>query len=204
MRHLRHHMPAVAAVAAAATLAVAAPSIATATADHTSDRLVGKVVNADRLNGYAARDLLRASVSRTDADIDDFDTCTFTTVRDMSVNVPGPGYLMLWGTVGAARDASVNADGLLGAQITVGSEVAVTQVSTRLTNASGGVMDGHVTLSGMVPVKQGTRHVKLQIAECGPGKAYVDSRSVSSLFVPFGHVDGSAKLSDAVGSANRR
>lgn len=184
--NVRRHLPAIAAATAvAAVAAAAAPSIATARSPESSGQVVGKLINADRLNGYQAKDLVRASSSRSLVAVDDFDTCPFSTVLTMKVAAPKSGYLEVWGSLGAARDVSFTDDALLTGQVKVGKKVAATELSTHLTGS--GTRDSHVALSGMIPVKKGLRTVKLQASECTTGAAYIASRSLSSMFVPFGH-----------------
>lgn len=144
-------------------------------------------VNATTLNGYRANELVKAGSYRSTKVIDNFDSCSYVALQTARVRVPGKGFLMVWGSVGAVRDVGTGDPATLAARIKVGSKLATNSVATRLIDQ--GNLEANIGLSGMAPVaKSGVKKVTLQGSECTSGMAYIPSTSIETLFVPFGEV----------------
>jgi hypothetical protein len=143
--------------------------------------------NAGTLNGLTANQLARAATASSTSINDDFNTCTMTTLLSTAVNAPVNGVLLVWGSIAAIRDANSGAGqtGILGSRVAVDG-VAATTVNNVLLELFG-PLEGSVNVSGAIPVSAGSRTVALQAQECGAGMAFINGKSITTLFVPFGN-----------------
>ena len=141
-------------------------------------------VNADKVDGLQANQLVRAATISSTTAIDDFDTCAMTTVLSKSVTAPANGILMVWGTIEASKDFTDPDNALLEAQVAVGGAAATVANSAYLHFLGTG--EATIAVSGAVPVTAGSKAVVLQAQECSAGMAYIVNRSITTLFVPFG------------------
>lgn len=165
---LRRHVPVAAAIVLTAAVTATAPVIA---ATH----------------GGAAKSTaptVKASMARTTVAVDNFDTCAFTTIFSDIVNVPAAGFLEVWGSVSASRDTDNPNPAVLTTRIMVGAKPATIETSAHLVDD--GTDDNNISMSGGVPVSKGAKTVAIQAYECTSGAAYIDSQSLSALYVKNG------------------
>jgi hypothetical protein len=146
-------------------------------------------VNAATLNGYTAKQLTKVTSVQDATPVDNFQTtgCTFVTIKSLTVKNPTKGYLLVTATVGAARDTDFPDTAELATRLKLGSKLSGAS-ATQLT--SDGDYDGNVTVQATFPVKKGKDTVNLQAtANCDTGNtaaAYIDNRTITAQFVPFG------------------
>jgi hypothetical protein len=167
------------------------------------------VVNADRLDGLHASQLVRAAAA-TAGNLGDpcgggaiftaFESTDFTTAVGRQVTAPTAGVLLVFGRVSAERASSSVGDLRLLGRLTVNDA----QVGGQAENSYDDLVtqtcqEGRtMSLSGAHPVAAGTHSVALQIAKStttgGTGTAWVGNASVSTLFVPFGNDGGQGTI----------
>ena len=143
-------------------------------------------VNATTLNGYKANQLTKVTSVQDPNPLDNFTTasCAFQTVTTLHVKNPHAGFLLVTATVGAARDTDFPSNEELVARVKLGTKVSGANATQLVTD---GDYDGNVTVQATFPVKKGKSAVALQLSACqSTAAAYVDSRTVTALFVPFG------------------
>jgi hypothetical protein len=162
----------IAAVVATATVTLTAPVWA---ANHGS-HAVGK-----------AAPIVQASLARNTDSVDNFDSCDFVTIFSDKVKVPQKGFLMVWGSINAARDADFPDPATLTTRIKVGSAVATIDTSAIL--IADGTTSNNISMSGGVPVAKGNPKVTIKASECTSGAAFIASQSLSTLFVKYGSSD---------------
>jgi hypothetical protein len=150
-------------------------------------------VNSDKLDGFDASSLVRATSAMDPTDNNDFDTCAFTTVQTKAVNAPTDGILILMGSLNGAKDVSDPDPSAASFRLAVDG-VAATEPLTQTFTTTGGIVDSSVTMSGAIAVGAGSRSVTLQAQECSAGMLYIDSKAITTLFVPFGN-EGTGTLS---------
>jgi hypothetical protein len=140
--------------------------------------------NAKRVGGLTAKQLNRSAYFAQEVTFDDFDTCSFTTVLSKKFKAPTTGYLTVNSSVAAARDTDDPNEGILTTRILIDNKVASLPASVNLEND--GVLDANSNNIGSRKVKKGKRTVKVQMQECGPGRAFVTSQAATVQFSPFG------------------
>jgi hypothetical protein len=155
----------------------------------------GTAVNADKVDGYHANELVRGSRTSDFGFNDNFNTCGFTTLHTRQVTAPTNGVLLVWGNVDAERDFGSASVARIEGRVTVDGIQSGTSQSDTL--GAGDEYEGSVAISGAQPVAAGTRTVNLQLSECGPGMAFVISKQITTLFVPFGNSGSPGTLSTA-------
>jgi hypothetical protein len=141
--------------------------------------------NADKVDGFDANALARATGASTEASLGSFDSATFTTILNKSVTAPGPGLLVITASyefnrlLGNANEAFVESRiSLDGAQASAGIDGSDNHPAG--VNASSA---NNVT----VAVTAGTHDVALELRDTTTGAVFVGGRNLSIVFVPFGN-----------------
>ncbi len=141
-------------------------------------------IDATTLNGYRANQLVKATSVKNSNSIDNFATCTFTTTQTLKTVVPRKGFLMVWGSVGSARDTDFPNPAVLTARLTLGVKKSTAHATTLTQDGS---FSGNVNVQALFPVQKGPRTVALQLSECETNAAaFVTDQTISAVFVPFG------------------
>jgi hypothetical protein len=170
----------------AVALVVSAGLVAAGTTFSSSGAAQRRAVDANTLNGYHAKDLVKTFYTRNGNSLDGYDTCNFRTKLTQPVRAPRAGFLQVTGSVGAARDTDNPDPAELVIRLLAGSKAISAARATQLT--TDGSFDGNVSVDGYTRVPKGRTVLKLQLSECGDGDsaAFVTDRTISTLFVPFG------------------
>jgi hypothetical protein len=186
----------------AVALIASAGLVAAGTTFTSSDAAQRRAVDANTLNGYHARDLVKTFYTRDSNSLDGFDGCTFKTKLTQPVRAPKAGFLQVTGAVGAARDTDNPDPAELVIRLLAGTKTISGAHATQLT--TDGTYDGNVSVDGFTRVPKGRTVLKLQLSECGEGDsaAFVTDRTISTLFVPFG-TSKVARVTKAKAGANR-
>jgi hypothetical protein len=152
-----------------------------------------KAADSEKLDGFEANQIVRATGATNSSGIDNFDKCDFSTVAvSKTVTAPTNGILLITGNVWAARDADSANVGQLFAILAVDGMVILPQMGETLGAGEGD--EGSIALTTTRAVAAGTHTVDLRLAECGSGMARVKERSVTTLFVPFGNAGSVGSL----------
>lgn len=169
----RRNTIAAAAVVATGALALSAPGMAAGLFEG----------NHVAKSGAAAKQA-KTQYWENSTDIDNFDTCGFTTVVNGVFVTQAVGIVSVHGQVGAARDVDLADEGILTTRILIDGHVASAESSANLEN--GGTQDAASTVFGARKVGKGAHQLSLQIEECGPGKAFVYNKSLLAQYAPTG------------------
>jgi hypothetical protein len=146
--------------------------------------VVGFARNADKVDNRHANQIVRATTKANENEIDNFDVDVFTEILSKRVKAPTKGILVVWGTVAAVRDVDYTPPAVLNARVRVGSNATTTQM---VYLEYSGSEEGSVAISGAIPVSKGTKKVILEAYESEASGAFIVSRSITTLFVPFGN-----------------
>jgi hypothetical protein len=170
----------------AVALIASAGLVAAGTTFTSSDAAQRRAIDANTLNGYHAKELVKTFYTRNGNSLDGFNSCTFRTKLTQPVRAPRAGFLQVTGSAGAARDTDNPDPAELVIQLLAGTKVISAPRGTQLT--TDGSFDGNVSVDGYTRVPKGRTVLKLQLSECGDGDtaAFVTDRTISTLFVPFG------------------
>ena len=163
------------------------------------------VVNADKVDGLHANQLVRAATATAGNTGDPcggpaiftaFDSTTFTTTVLRQVNAPTDGVLLVFGRVSAERSSGSAGEIRLLGRLTVDGTQLGGQAENSYDDAvSLSCQEGRtMSLSGAVSVTAGNHTVAVQIAKStssgGTASVYVGNAAVTTLFVPFGNAGG--------------
>ena len=140
--------------------------------------------NADKVDGYHAKQLSKVQYWGSDTDFDNFDSCPYVTVMKRTFAAPAAGKIVLNGQVNAGRDGDDPDPAALAVRILVDGKVATAPGIARLVNNS--VREASATTIGGAKVARGKRTLKLQASECTVGMAYLVSESMTVTFSPSG------------------
>jgi hypothetical protein len=161
-------------------------------------------VNAAKLNGYRAAQLTKVTSVQDLNPIDAFHPgCSgFTTIKTLRVKNPHGGFLLVTGTVGAARDTDFTDTTELVARLKLGAKLSGEQGTQLVTDGS---YDGNIIVQAAFKVRKGKSRIKLQAAaDCeNNGAAYITSRTVTAFFTPFGASRVAATKSARTATTNR-
>jgi hypothetical protein len=152
-------------------------------------------LDSDQLDGLGANELVRAS-HVSGGMIDGFSTCNFQPLLTEQVSVPRKGVLLVWGGLSADRDpdSPAGTNPSLRAELTVeGKPIPNAETETTLYNEVQ-TFDASQSPSGAVAVGPGTKTVTLSANQCEPGQAFIDHRTLTTLFVPFGNAGRAGEL----------
>ncbi|MFY9915956.1 MAG: hypothetical protein WAK18_14895, partial [Nocardioidaceae bacterium] len=167
----------VSAAAVGAAVALIVGSVVYSGSGEAAPRHMKAKINATTLNGYHANQLVKATSIQDPNAIDNFDTCTFTTTQTLKTVVPGKGYLMVWGSVGSARDTDFPNPAVLRARLKLGVKKSAEHATT-LTQDGG--FSGNVSVQALFPVVKGPRTLELQLSECeSAAAAFVTDQTIS-------------------------
>ena len=176
----RTHVAVAVAAVAAASVALAAPTIGKARFD---------VQNADKVDGYHAKQLNVVKFWSNSHSIDDFNSCSWTPVLKRTFKAPADGTVTLQGEVTGETDFDFAFVTDFRTRLVVDGKAA-SQESELATEAEGGIDRGNSPTVGGRNVSKGKHHVALQASECSDdGVFYVQSRSMSLQFSPFGSAE---------------
>lgn len=170
--NFRRNTVAAAAVVATGALALSAPGMA-----------AGLMHGHHAKSGAAAKQAKTQYWENSD-DIDNFNTCAFTTVVSGVFTTKAGGIVSVTGQVGAARDIDNASEGILTTRILVDGQVASSETSTNLEN--GGTQDEASTVFGARKVGKGAHQLALQVEECGTGMAFIYNKSMLAQYAPVG------------------
>lgn len=173
LANLRRNTVAAAAVVATGALALSAPGMA-----------AGLMHGNHAAKSGAAAKQAKVQFWENSTDIDNFDTCTFTTILSGAFVTKAGGVVSVTGQVGAARDVSLGDEGLLTTRILIDGQVASAESSVNLEN--GGVQDAASTVFGARKVGKGTHQLALQAEECSSGMAFIYNKSLLAQYAPVG------------------
>lgn len=145
--------------------------------------------NAASLQNFEASDLGRAGYTEDLTSINDFDDSTPTSILDATAQAPVNGILMVWGNVTAERDfdstANTQSDLVLTIEVDgTQAGIAAEQAFIDYTNSSNS--SETVAISAAIPVSAGTHDVDLMAREEGGAMIFIEDRSLTTMFVPFG------------------
>jgi hypothetical protein len=145
------------------------------------------IANADKVDGFDANQLVRGSYKGNSNGISNFNPGSYQTILSKSANAPKRGILLLWGNVDAEETTGTSAT-VLQARFTVdGNAVGTTpDTAEQYMDEAGFNHSNSVALSVAVPVGRGTHAVKLQ-AFTTEAPIFIEGRSITTLFVPFGN-----------------
>jgi hypothetical protein len=150
-------------------------------------------LNADRLDGFGANELVRAARG-FGGPVDDFDVCGDGSILGtLQVNAPVAGILLIWSTTPWVwdNDSSALSTTLLSTEVAVDGA----QVSLVIEDTTSADSFGINSQSGAVPVAAGPHTVTVRGRECGSGLAFVQVLQLTTLFVPFDNDGGQGALS---------
>jgi hypothetical protein len=168
------------AAVAAASLALAAPTIGKARFD---------VANADKVDGYHAGQLNVVKYWSAAHQIDNFDICNWTPILKRSFKAPAEGTVTLQGEVTGETDFDFAFVTDFRTRLVVDGKVA-SQESELATETEGGIDRGNSPTVGGRHVSKGKHHVALQAEECSDdGVFYIKGRSIALQFSPFGSAE---------------
>ena len=150
------------------------------------------VISVNALDGKLANELLRASYVEDRGTIDDFSGTMFSPIITNSVNVPGPGILLIWGSVTAEWDPNSVAGTFnrLLTRFTVDSIPAGPLFETEFRDEGVSDTSGKVTtLTAAVPVAAaGAVTLDLEArTQIGSALLFIRDRNLTTLFVPYGN-----------------
>jgi hypothetical protein len=138
---------------------------------------------------YIKRGETLANGKTIETKIDKFTSPTFTPIATAKVNVPGPGWLYITGTVSAKDDSATAGDAKLQFRLAVDSTpLTTTPESFELFMPDGLPGRENGTVTGVVKTTaKKLQKVHLQAQEAAPGTgSTILGRSVSAIFVPKG------------------
>jgi hypothetical protein len=142
-------------------------------------------VDSDKVDGFDANQLVRATGITSTTINDNFDTCAMTTLLTKAVTASSAGILLLNATITFERDVSDPDQADLFGRLTVDG-TAVTPNNEETTGADPD-FGRTLTFTTAVPVVAGNHTVNLQAEECGAGEAFIFGKAITSLFTPFGN-----------------
>jgi len=147
-------------------------------------------LDADKLDGLHASDLIRAAYAESTTTKDNWRSTSYDTLVSKSVTVPANGILLIWAAYNGAWDIDSSTDSYIFVQsrITVGGvEKGITQMTEFWDNLTALDLE-NTTHAIAVPVTAGSTTVALE-ARLYSGSAYavIMARSLTTLFVPFGN-----------------
>jgi hypothetical protein len=145
------------------------------------------IANADKVDGFDANQLVRASYKGNSTTLNNFNPGSYTTVISKTANAPRKGILMLWGNVDAEETTGTDQTVLQSRFMVDGNPVGTTEdTAEQYMDAVGFNHSNSVALSVAVPVAKGRHAVALQ-AYTTEAPILIQGRSITTLFVPFGN-----------------
>ena len=196
-RKLRQHTETIVVAMITAAVTAAAPAVA-----HGVHAAFAH--NADKVDGYHANQLVRASYKATVDHIDDFSSGTFTSIVSKDVKAPKKGILLITATFNAEWDATsaANTAALLESILTVngatlpGYGLPVRHEVLDHSEAADIWDSQSVTLLGAKAVSKGTHNVALQVRRSsGTALTHIERGFITVLYVPFGNAGTAGVLS---------
>lgn len=171
----RRNTLAAAAIVATGAVALTAPGMAQAAFD---------AINAHKVDGLHADQLVKTQYFEATTVFDDFDTCAYTTLLTRNFVTTHKGVVSVIGAVSADRDTSDPDEGLLTTRILIDGQIASVASSANLEND--GTKDETVINFGARKVASGTHVLELQAEECGAGMAFIHNESMLAQYSAFG------------------
>jgi hypothetical protein len=175
----RTHVAAAVAAVAAGSIALAAPTIGKAAFDSQ---------NANKVDGYHAKQLNVVKFWTNNNVRDNFDTCDWTPMLKRSFVAPAKGTVTVQGVLTNETDFDFTDESIINTRLVLDGK-AISQETELATDPEGGADRGNSPSLGGREVDKGKHKIQLQAEECGPGEAYVISRSVTLQFSPFGSAE---------------
>ena len=172
MRFLRKHVATVLVAMVTAVVAGAVPAAAI-------------IANADRVDGFHANQLVRASHKNNNTPLDNFNPGSYQTVLSKTAKAPVRGILVLWGNVDAEWKTGTGST-TLQARILVDGHAVGTPDTEQQMDDSGFNHSNSAAMSVAVHVAKGKQKVALK-AYTTEDPIILQGRSITTLFVPFGN-----------------
>jgi hypothetical protein len=149
-----------------------------------------QVVDAGRLAGFSPEELVRASHAQSTASIDDFSPGIFTEIFSTQVEAPVDGIVIVSAVHNTEWDVSSPSPSGARTQTRMlvdGAQHGI-QPFTSFENGQVSAQNGlTVSIHAAVPVTAGTSTVSLEMLRTsGTALLFVQSSSITTLFVPFG------------------
>jgi len=150
-----------------------------------------QVVDAGKLAGFSPEELVRASHAQSTASINDFNPGnTFTEIFSTQVEAPVDGILVVWAVHNTEWDVSspLASGARTQTRLLVDGAQHGIQPFTSFEEGQVSSQNGlTVSIQAAVPVTAGTRTVALEmLRSSGTALLFVQSSSITTLFVPFG------------------
>jgi hypothetical protein len=164
---------------AAGSVALAAPTIGKAAFDAN---------NANKVDGYHAKQLNVVKFWTNNNVRDNFNTCDWTPMLKRSFVAPAKGTVTVQGVLTNETDFDFTDESIINTRLVLDGKV-ISQETELATDPEGGADRGNSPSLGGREVDKGKHKIQLQAEECGDGEAYIISRSVTLQFSPFGSAE---------------